>query len=222
MRHSTRRGSTTPLRSASPRCEHELRGTIARRTAATVDPERIVVTTGSSGGFILAFLSMFEARRPRRCHRSGLSAVPAYPDRARLRAGADRNHRSDAPRAVGRGAAGRAPQEAVAGRAGREPGQSDRHHDDARSADRADRGGGRRRHSLHLRRNLSRAGLCVSGRDRRLAVRRRAGDQLVLEILLHDRLAGRLGRGTGGAGAADRTAAAEFVDLGADAVADRG
>src|SRR5437762_9619663 len=26
----------------------------------TVDPERIVVTTGSSGGFILAFLSMFE------------------------------------------------------------------------------------------------------------------------------------------------------------------
>src|SRR5437868_417155 len=25
-----------------------------------VDPERIVVTTGSSGGFILAFLSMFE------------------------------------------------------------------------------------------------------------------------------------------------------------------
>jgi len=27
----------------------------------TVDPERVVVTTGSSGGFILAFLSMFEA-----------------------------------------------------------------------------------------------------------------------------------------------------------------
>src|SRR2546430_17579263 len=26
----------------------------------TVDPERIVITTGSSGGFILAFLSMFE------------------------------------------------------------------------------------------------------------------------------------------------------------------
>src|SRR3954468_5884977 len=26
----------------------------------SVDPERIVVTTGSSGGFILAFLSMFE------------------------------------------------------------------------------------------------------------------------------------------------------------------
>ena len=28
--------------------------------AVTVDPERIVVTTGSSGGFILAFLAMFE------------------------------------------------------------------------------------------------------------------------------------------------------------------
>src|ERR1700712_1459428 len=29
--------------------------------AADVDPARIVITTGSSGGFILAFLSMFEA-----------------------------------------------------------------------------------------------------------------------------------------------------------------
>src|SRR4029450_5373206 len=29
-----------------------------------VDPERIVITTGSSGGFILAFLSMFEPGDP--------------------------------------------------------------------------------------------------------------------------------------------------------------
>lgn len=41
-----------------------LRARIARHYqetyGCTVDPERIVVTTGSSGGFILAFLSMFE------------------------------------------------------------------------------------------------------------------------------------------------------------------
>src|SRR5918912_910168 len=41
-----------------------LRARIARHYRETyaceVDPERIVVTTGSSGGFILAFLSMFE------------------------------------------------------------------------------------------------------------------------------------------------------------------
>jgi aspartate/methionine/tyrosine aminotransferase len=41
-----------------------LRGRIARHYrdayACEVDPERIIVTTGSSGGFILAFLAMFE------------------------------------------------------------------------------------------------------------------------------------------------------------------
>ena len=41
-----------------------LRARIARHYRDTygcsVDPERIVVTTGSSGGFILAFLAMFE------------------------------------------------------------------------------------------------------------------------------------------------------------------
>src|SRR3954469_24885644 len=41
-----------------------LRGRIARHYrhayGCAVDPERVVVTTGSSGGFILAFLSMFE------------------------------------------------------------------------------------------------------------------------------------------------------------------
>src|SRR6195952_4560838 len=41
-----------------------LRARIARHYRETygcaVDPERIVITTGSSGGFILAFLAMFE------------------------------------------------------------------------------------------------------------------------------------------------------------------
>ena len=48
------------------------------------------------------------------------------------------------------------------------------------------------------------------------------GHQLVLEILLHDRLARRLDGGAGAAGAPDRPAAGQSRDLGADAVADRG
>ena len=37
-----------------------LRGTMPRLHGVTVEPERIVVTTGSSAGFILAFLALFE------------------------------------------------------------------------------------------------------------------------------------------------------------------
>ncbi len=57
-------------------------------------------------------------------------------------------------------------------------------------------------------------------RDGGGAVAGRAGDQFVLEIFLHDRLARRLDGGAGAVGAAHRAAAAEPVDLGADAVAD--
>ena len=55
-----RRGSTTPPRSAFPRCASASPGTIATAYGCAVDAERIVVTTGSSGAFILAFLAMFE------------------------------------------------------------------------------------------------------------------------------------------------------------------
>ena len=120
--------------------------------------------------------------------------------------------------ALARGAS----QDAAEGRAGRKPRQSDRHHDDARGAGRPDRGGRERRHPLHLRRDLSRPRLRVSGGDRGRAFAARARDQFVLEIFLHDRLARRLDGGAGAAGAADRAAAAESRDLGADAVADRG
>src|SRR5260370_28843794 len=54
-----------------------LRARIARHYRDTygwqVHAERIVVTTGSSGGFILAFLSMFEPGRP------GAVTAPGYP-----------------------------------------------------------------------------------------------------------------------------------------------
>ena len=57
---STAGGSTIPPRSAFPRCASASPGTTARPMAARSMPERIVVTTGSSGAFILAFLAMFE------------------------------------------------------------------------------------------------------------------------------------------------------------------
>ena len=87
-------------------------------------------------------------------------------------------------------------------------------------AHRPDRGGGRRRHSFHFRRDLPWPRLCISRGDGGGALAACAGHQFVLEIFLHDRLAGRLDGGAGAAGAADRTAAAESRDLGADAVAD--
>ena len=74
------------------------------------------------------------AGRPGGDRQSGLSAVPAHPHRARLRAGADRDRRGDALRHHRREPARGASQEAARRRAGGEPGQSDRHHDDAAGA----------------------------------------------------------------------------------------
>ena len=61
-------------------------------------------------------------------------------------------------------------QQAARRRAGRKPGQSDRHHDDAAGAGRADPRGRGRRHPRHLRRDLSRARLRRAGGDRGAAV----------------------------------------------------
>ncbi len=73
MRRSKRAGSATPRRSAFRRCARASRGTMAKSTASTVDPGRVVVTTGSSAGFILAFLALFEAG-----DRVAV-AIPGYP-----------------------------------------------------------------------------------------------------------------------------------------------
>ena len=96
-----------------------LRARIARHYGETydlaLDPGRVAVTTGSSGGFILAFLSLFEPG-----DRVAL-ANPGYPpyrhilSRARLRAGADRDQGRDALGADAQGADRRAPPQAAAG-----------------------------------------------------------------------------------------------------------
>ena len=218
---STAGGSTIPPRSGSPRCASASRGTTVRLTTAPSMPERIVVTTGSSGAFILAFLAMFEPG-----DRVAVT-VPGYPpyrhiltalgcEPVLIETSAETRHALTGEALLA--AHHRTP---LKGRAGRKPGQSDRHDDVARGADRADIGGRRCRDPVHLRRNLSRARLCVSRGERDGTLSACAGHQFVLEIFLHDRLAGRLDGGAGSAGTADRAAAAESRDLGADAVADR-
>ena len=185
-------------------------------------PARVIVTTGSSAGFILAFLAMFEPG-----DRVGI-ANPGYPPyRHILKAlGCE-------PVLIETGDATRwavTPEAVLAEHrkrparrtSGREPGQSDRHHDAAgraRGTD-SDHGGGG--HPVHLRRNLSWPRLCIPGRDRVADFGPVAGDQFVLEIFLHDRLAHRLDRGARAAGAADRAAAGQSRDQRADPVADRG
>ncbi len=127
-----------PLRYTETLGIPSLRARIARhyaeRYGVAVDPARIVVTTGSSAGFILAFLALFEPGDRVAVAVPGLSALPAHPQGARLRAGADRDDGGDAlgdhAGHADRGASPRAAQ----GRAGREPGQSDRHHDDRAGA----------------------------------------------------------------------------------------
>ena len=60
-----------------------------------------MVTTGSSAGFMLAFLAAVRAGRPGRHGQPRLSAVPQHPRGARLRAGADRDFRNRAGLRVG-------------------------------------------------------------------------------------------------------------------------
>ena len=169
----------------------------ATGTGVDLDPGRVVVTAGSSAGFILAFTSLFDARR-----RGWRSAIPGYPSyRNILRAldlvpvgietGPENRFQPVAARSrrpdLGRGARG-------------EPGQSDRDDAGAPGACGADRA--RRRssgsafvsdeiyHGIHYgARAVSRAG----------DLRRGLRDQLLLQVLLDDRLADRLDGGAGGA-----------------------
>ena len=77
-----------PLRYTEALGIRSLRERIARYYAekygVEVSPERIVVTTGSSAGFILAFLAMFEPGDRVAIASSRLSALSSYPVGARL------------------------------------------------------------------------------------------------------------------------------------------
>ena len=153
----------------------------------------------------------------------GLSALSPHPHRARLRAGADRDRRGDALCAHRRKPPARRtaskPLDGVLVASPANP--TGTMMTPQALADLIDVAR-RRGHPRHLRRNLSRPRLCVAGGDRAAPVGGRGRHQFVLEIFLHDRLAHRLDGGAGAAGAADRAAAGQSRDLGADAVADRG
>ncbi len=96
-----------------------LRARIARHYrdayGCEVDPERVIVTTGSSGGFILAFLSMFEPG-----DRVAVT-VPGYPPYRHILTALGcepvliETTGDDAACALGRGAAGRAPRKPLQG-----------------------------------------------------------------------------------------------------------
>jgi aspartate/methionine/tyrosine aminotransferase len=137
-----------------------LRARIARHYqdtyGAEVEPDRIVVTTGSSGGFILAFLAMFEPG-----DRVAVT-VPGYPpyrhiltalgcEPVLIETSSETRHAltGDALLAAHR----KTPLKGVL------VGSPANHgHDDvARGAAGADGGGAERRHPLHFRRDLSRA-----------------------------------------------------------------
>ncbi len=53
--------SDTPRRLAYLRCVHASRAITKHSYDLALDPARVLVTTGSSGGFVLAFLALFEA-----------------------------------------------------------------------------------------------------------------------------------------------------------------
>ena len=110
-----------------------LRERIARhyREAYGVDiaPERVVVTTGSSAGFVLAFLSLFDPGAAGRDHGAGLSGLSQHPGGARHRAGDDPAHQGRRLDHDGRGRRKSPCGEALARHSGHEPGQSVRHHD---------------------------------------------------------------------------------------------
>ena len=186
-----------------------------------VDPDRIVVTTGSSGAFILSFLALFEPG-----DRVAVT-VPGYPpyrhiltalgcEPVLIETHADKRHALTGEMLLA--AHREKPLKGVLVASPANPTGTMMSREALTSLIAA---ADERRHPLHLRRDLSRPRLCIPGGDRGGTVAECAGDQFVLEILLHDRLAGRLDGGARAAGAVDGTAAAEPVDLGADAVADR-
>ena len=162
---SMRAGSIIPPRSAFLHCGNGSRGITARRMAVMSMPSADRGHDGLIRRVHPGVPCDVRARRSRCGDRARLSAVSPHPHRARLRAGADRDHERHASCADRRGAAGGASQDAAQGRAGRQSRQSDRHHDVARGADEPDPCRRERRHPLHLGRDLSRARLRVSRGD---------------------------------------------------------
>ena len=173
-----------------------LRAAIAAHYGRTYDldvaPEQVVVTTGSSGGFLLAFLAAFDvgdrvamARPGYPCYRNILTALGC--EVVELPCGAETRYQPTV-------AMLEALDEPVKGLVRRQPGQPDRHRARPGRAGRARHLVRRPRRAAGQRRDLPRHRL--RGRPRPDV---RVGDvargdrrQLVLQVLLDDRLAAGL------------------------------
>ena len=175
-----------------------------------LDPARVVVTAGSSAAFILAFTSLFDARRPGGDRRAGLSELSQHP--------------ASALDLVPVGHPDRGPRTASSRRRRRWPTGSPGCWSRARPI-RPARCSTAPALAALIGRRAERGIAFVSdeiyhgiqyGAARRLGAgdrRRGLRDQLVLEVLLDDRLAGRLDGGAGGACAPGRAAGAEPLHL---------
>ena len=158
----------------------------------TVSPERIVVTSGSSAAFVLAFLALFDAGArvalpapgyP--CYRHILTALGAAPvtiETGPKRAGCRRAEQIEEADAA---AGARRP-------ADREPRQSDRDMLEPERLAAIVDALPAARHLVHLGRDLPWPDLWRARGDGAAVLRRCHRHQQLLEILLDDRLAGRL------------------------------
>ena len=167
-----RGGSTTPRRSASRRCARASRGIIATPMAATSMPSADRGHHGLVGGFILAFLAMFEPG-----DRVAV-AVPGYPpyrhiltalgcEPVLIETSGETRHAltGEALLAAHR----KKPLKGVLVGSPANPTGTMMSREALAALIAAAR---RRGHPLHLRRDLSRARLCVSGGDRGASCRR--------------------------------------------------
>ena len=162
---STARRSGYTVALGLPALRARIAGHYRQRYGLEVAPERVVVTTGSSAGFVLAFLALFDAGAKVAlpspgypCYRHILTALGqalgAAHDRCGLALDADRapdRRRRDA------GGPGR-PRH-------RQPRQSDRHHAGGEPVGRDRRGVPAPRHLAGLRRDLPRPHLRDAGGD---------------------------------------------------------
>ena len=202
-----------------------LRRRIARAYAEwhdlDIDPNRIVVTTGSSAGFILAFLAAFEAG-----DRVGV-ALPGYPPYRHILTALGCEPvgiETDAATRwsiTGEALLAQHRKTPLKGVVVASPANPSGTMMTAAALARLDPLRGRCRHHRYLRRDLSRPRLRLCRRMRRAHLAGRHHRQFVLQIFLHDRMADRLDGGAAVAGARRRAAAAEPRDLGSDAVANR-
>ena len=207
-----------------PALRARIAGHYRQRYGVAVAPERVVVTTGSSAGFVLAFLALFDAGA-----KVALPS-PGYPCYRHILTGAgpDPGARSTTGRRraldADRGARSTSALAATACRASSSPAPPTRRApcwSRARLAEIA-RSLPAPRHLAGLRRDLPRPDLRPAGGDGAGPRPRRDRRQQLLQVFLDDGLARGLAGGARGAGPAHRAAGPEPLHLAAHRGAGRG